>query len=639
MIPENIKQLANKVRNEIYGRDVRESIAQSMEVSGETSNEANERSKDTATRQTDVENRFDDQIAGNTDIDEVIDARRPEGGKSYPTLRKRLDDEHKEVTTQLAQIAYYIPSGSSADYIQNILNNAVDGSEIMLEKGGNYSLDKTIKFGLNQRRITINGNGSTVRFTHGGDGFDLESENYLFGSHRLLNMNIVGGNVDYPDANYNPTNTGAGVRLKKAYYTVLRDIRIQGFGTGLYIRTGIKNRVEGNTYILFNQIGIHIDGGASNANNFYGVSIRENRVRGVLIEGRPDMDSFYPSRNNFDGCLIESNTPYPYEYNEFPKNSVGVELKHTFDNYFTGTYSENHEVAIYIHDNSDGNYFGGTRFNQGGGGARLDKTVFEGTGLRNNTFENNQHHITSEPNVVLINAGLSNTRFINCVGLKLSKEDYENTGIDIINSRSTPGRTGERLSAPYIAQDSRLTNVAEGTKEGQISGIGTDKAIINARGYGEMTLGTLITGSTTIVDIEGIRVGQFFVLTNYQIDHPITIKNINGVGGLNLKDRKDIVLSDYNDTIVFYKNNIGRIVEVGRSIKDVNTQTGFLNIPANEETITVEHQLNAIPKFVSVTPNGNVGSVWVDTINSTSFTIRCDNPRTVGTTLYWLAEI
>src|SRR5699024_12161590 len=103
MIPESIKKLANKVRNEIYGRDVRESIAKSMEVSGETSNEANERSKDTATSQTDVENRFDDQIAGNTDIDEVIDARRPEGGKSYPTLRKRLDDEHKEVTTQLAQ--------------------------------------------------------------------------------------------------------------------------------------------------------------------------------------------------------------------------------------------------------------------------------------------------------------------------------------------------------------------------------------------------------------------------------------------------------------------------------------------------------------------------------------------------------
>src|SRR5699024_2672698 len=135
--------------------------------------------------------------------------------------------------------------------------------------------------------------------------------------------------------------------------------------------------------------------------------------------------------------------------------------------------------------------------------------------LRNNLFENNQHHITSEPNIVLNNAGLSNTRFINCVGLKFSDEDYEHTGIDIINSRATVGRGGERLSTPYIAQDSRRTNVQEGIQEEQISGIGTDDAVINARGFGELTLGNSITSPTTIVDIEGLRVGQFFVLTNY----------------------------------------------------------------------------------------------------------------------------
>lgn len=34
-VPQNIQELANKVRNEIYGRDVRESIAKSMEATGE----------------------------------------------------------------------------------------------------------------------------------------------------------------------------------------------------------------------------------------------------------------------------------------------------------------------------------------------------------------------------------------------------------------------------------------------------------------------------------------------------------------------------------------------------------------------------------------------------------------------------
>ena len=134
MIPESIKKLAQKVRTEIYGRDVRESIAQSMEVSGETSNEANERSKDTATRQTDVENRFDDQIAGNTDIDEVIDARRPEGGKSYPTLRKRLDDEHKEVTAQLAQTMQqsFLDKDRATFYYKLTELNKTSGTVVMI---------------------------------------------------------------------------------------------------------------------------------------------------------------------------------------------------------------------------------------------------------------------------------------------------------------------------------------------------------------------------------------------------------------------------------------------------------------------------------------------------------------------------
>src|SRR5699024_2399562 len=156
MIPENIKQLANKVRNEIYGRDVRESIAQSMEVSGETSNEANERSKDTAGRQTDVENRFDDQIAGNTDIDEVIDARRPEGGESYPTLRKRLDDEHKEVTAQLAQIVTVNVKqmGAKGDGVTDDYEALRSSYNLINQHGGGTLLFPPGTYYINQYRIS-----------------------------------------------------------------------------------------------------------------------------------------------------------------------------------------------------------------------------------------------------------------------------------------------------------------------------------------------------------------------------------------------------------------------------------------------------------------------------------------------------
>lgn len=177
MIPENIKQLANKVRNEIYGRDVRESIAKSMEVSGETSNEANERSKDTDARQTDVENRFDDQIAGNTDIDEVIDARRPEGGEAYPTLRKRLDDEHEEVTAQLAHIAINVKKfGAKGDGVTDdteSIQNAIDhvlnnGGGTVFIPNGRYRIAGYIEYGSNMRLL---GSGrATVIDGVGGTG-------------------------------------------------------------------------------------------------------------------------------------------------------------------------------------------------------------------------------------------------------------------------------------------------------------------------------------------------------------------------------------------------------------------------------------------------------------------------------------
>src|SRR5699024_5171041 len=90
-------------REKIKGHDVREALARNSEIADIKAEDAVATSYDTKARQDDVENRFDDQIAGNTDIDEVIDARRPEGEEAYPTLRRRLDAEHQEVTAQLAQ--------------------------------------------------------------------------------------------------------------------------------------------------------------------------------------------------------------------------------------------------------------------------------------------------------------------------------------------------------------------------------------------------------------------------------------------------------------------------------------------------------------------------------------------------------
>lgn len=97
-VPSAIKKLSTWIRQKMYGEDVRESIARGIEKSSEVAQNAVNVANDTASRQDDVdqsqkdfEDRYNKQIAGNTDLNEVIDARKPAGREAYQTLGKRLD--------------------------------------------------------------------------------------------------------------------------------------------------------------------------------------------------------------------------------------------------------------------------------------------------------------------------------------------------------------------------------------------------------------------------------------------------------------------------------------------------------------------------------------------------------------------
>jgi hypothetical protein len=67
--------------------------------------------------------------------------------------------------------------------------------------------------------------------------------------------------------------------------------------------------------------------------------------------------------------------------------------------------------------------------------------------------------------------------------------------------------------------------------------------------------------------------------------------------------------------------------------------TGTATIPAGSTSVTVNHGLLAAPSRVLVTPTANVGAVWVESITSTSFTIRCSAAPPADTAVYWYAEI
>jgi hypothetical protein len=66
---------------------------------------------------------------------------------------------------------------------------------------------------------------------------------------------------------------------------------------------------------------------------------------------------------------------------------------------------------------------------------------------------------------------------------------------------------------------------------------------------------------------------------------------------------------------------------------------GAATISAGSTSVTVNHGLLAAPSKVLVTPTANVGAVWVESITSTSFTIRCSTAPSADTTVYWYAEL
>lgn len=126
-IPQLIKQYASYIRTKVYGKEVRESLARGIEVSGEISEEANSRSKNTENRQTFLETKYNEQIANATDITEIKDFHvSGVTGKTFDTMGKRGDD----FDIQLGENGVYPKSlgakiddvSNDTDYIQQAVN-------------------------------------------------------------------------------------------------------------------------------------------------------------------------------------------------------------------------------------------------------------------------------------------------------------------------------------------------------------------------------------------------------------------------------------------------------------------------------------------------------------------------------------
>lgn len=145
------KSIAHKER----GKHVREALMQGIEIASVVANEAKNIANDTASRQDNVdqsqkdfEDRYNDQITGNTDLDEVIDARKPTNKQSYATLGERLNDMPFSSEFDMEETYEDVDGGIPAYNLLPLseLKNSIDTNLFNFGFGTDYHYDSATTF-------------------------------------------------------------------------------------------------------------------------------------------------------------------------------------------------------------------------------------------------------------------------------------------------------------------------------------------------------------------------------------------------------------------------------------------------------------------------------------------------------------
>ena len=436
-----------------------------------------------------------------------------------------------------------------------------------------YRETSTLVFPLNSFRVKLFSHNNSGILADGDiDGIKMVSTNENYGWHTIEGIVVQGLNDYY--GNHMTNNTSAGIRIDRgggdtsntptAFNTVIRDVTIQGFGKGLLMQACIGVRVEGKTYIYWNQYGIYIDGGQTNINEFYGLMIRQNSVAGVWSNGTTGGSLTAANQNNFIGGHIESNGPYN------GAGGIGVYLNNSYNFSFSDIYSENQTYAIKLAGGSKGNHF--TRYSiHGDSSGNNDSILISGSTTWNNIFAGVMGNSFGSGlgNVFSDATGQQGNQFINCQGLQflsanLSTIPFVTNSLGDPNYLVSPGYAGS-IGLIAMPPQGFVSNIGEGTAPGTIQGIGTSSATLNADGYSEFYLGSQITGNTTITTINTFMYSRVIVIWNLQTSYSVTIAAGSLIKPKPVGTPTNVVMNGYHQMIIFWVSANGFFYEIGRN--------------------------------------------------------------------------
>lgn len=269
-IPEIIEELAHKVRTEIYGRDVREAIATSMEATAEVAEWSREVAQqiidgsfDEGALNTEIErklNELEQEYAPRlTDVETEIDNAR--GNEA--TLGDRLDDFSSELSQTNDRISHIVNVSQFGVESTNTTNDQSEGIQQAIDYvhslgGGTVQFNNAVYYAqgiLPRDNVTLRGTGRS-KLTLSPDATNhliYYNDSQMLENFNLIGLVLDGNNLTYDLIHITEPNPGAP---KKTWYMSVVD-RCQIINGGVGINCPVPGSVKViNSYIAFNDIGI-----------------------------------------------------------------------------------------------------------------------------------------------------------------------------------------------------------------------------------------------------------------------------------------------------------------------------------------------------------------------------------------------
>jgi hypothetical protein len=238
-IPETIRKLANDIRTKIYGREVRESLAQGIEEAGNIADQTRE-------RQDSVEALFQSVLDETTGKDvnsapEILAARVSADGTQHSNLKKRLDAEHSQLSAQLTQTESNIgltnlvaKDNIPSDHLKENISFGVSSFGIFFD--GINSPETTIRdlFLKNNTNYILSarvrGNGERIRFQSYPDGAFI-SQDFVVENDGVIEYEFNTGDITVTQIKVVQVDTLIGNEI------IVTDILLREKRIGKYVKS------------------------------------------------------------------------------------------------------------------------------------------------------------------------------------------------------------------------------------------------------------------------------------------------------------------------------------------------------------------------------------------------------------------